>query len=60
MQKAIRRNITSCSSKTKRAFFGLETVEKRKGEMPEMLRFPEFWGAKRANTKYAKDGRGES
>ena len=51
----------------------MEAVVKHPGEMPEMQRFVEFFwggrereegggylGAKRANAKYAVDGRGES
>ena len=41
-------------------FQALEAVEKHKGEVPEMQRFAEFWGAKLANTKFAIDGRGKS
>ena len=44
LKKEIERKTTSCSRKTRRAFFMLEKVEKHEGEMPEMEKFVEFWG----------------
>ena len=45
MKNAIRRNITLCSSETKKVFFRptLKEVEKLDVEIPEMQRFVEFW-----------------